>query len=157
MNRKYPHRARVACIAALVSVLAIAARPAASQVGYKADPQGKDELWDVTSKMEMPGMPFAMPAQTNRVCVAKGDETGTIPQREGCTISESKRAGNTVTYRMNCKGGNNDYTATGESTSAGSGYQGRMRMAGKMDGQQMDMAMTYSGARAGNCTLSRQR
>ena len=155
MKRKSPHRARVASIAALVSLAAFFAGPAASQVGYKADPQGKDELWDVTSKMEMPGMPFAMPPQTHRVCVAKGDETGTIPQREGCTIAESKRAGSTVTYRMTCKGGNNDYTATGESASAGSGYQGRMRMTGKMDGQQMDMAMTYSGARAGNCTVSR--
>ena len=25
--------------------------------------QGKDDLWEVTSKMEMPGMPMAMPAQ----------------------------------------------------------------------------------------------
>ena len=55
MKRKSPHRARVASIAALVSLAAFFAGPAASQVGYKADPQGKDELWDVTSKMEMPG------------------------------------------------------------------------------------------------------
>jgi len=128
---------------------------AAAQVGYKADPTGKDELWDVTSKMEMPGMPFAMPAQTRRVCAEKGNDSGTIPRNEGCTVAESKRTGSKVTYRMACKNGNNDYTATGESTWSASGYEGRMQMTGKMDGQPMDMTMTYTGARAGNCTLNR--
>ena len=33
--------------------------------------QGKDDMWEITSKMEMPGMPMAMPAQTIRQCVAK--------------------------------------------------------------------------------------
>src|SRR4030065_2509687 len=30
------------------------------------------EWWEVTAKMEMPGMPFAMPATTTKVCIAKG-------------------------------------------------------------------------------------
>jgi hypothetical protein len=139
--------------AILVVVLTLlAAGPAAAQTGYKADPQGKDELWDVTSKMEMPGMPMAMPAQTHRVCVEKGNDEGTIPQKEGCTVVDTKRVGNKFTYRMQCKNGKNDYMATGESTSSGNGYQGKMRMAGKMEGEQMEMAMEYSGTRVGNCT-----
>ena len=136
----------------IVAVLGFVAGLATAQVGYKADPQGKDELWDVTSKMEMPGMPMAMPAQTHRVCVAKGNDAGTIPRSEGCTMVDAKRAGNKFTYRMECKSGKNDYTATGESTSSGTSYQGRMRMSGKMEGQPMDMSMEYSGTRAGNCT-----
>jgi Protein of unknown function (DUF3617) len=60
-----------------------------------------------------------------------------------------------VTYRMTCKDGRNDYIATGESTTAASGYQGKMRMTGKVEGEQMEMAMAYSGARAGNCTSTR--
>ena len=142
--------------ATLVVVLALLATgPAAAQMGYKADPQGKDELWDVTSKMEMPGMPMAMPAQTRRVCVEKGNDAGTIPKNEGCTVVDTKRVGNKFTYRMQCKNGKNDYTATGESTSSGNGYQGKMRMAGKMEGEQMEMAMEYSGTRVGNCTSSK--
>ena len=105
---------------ALLAFALLAAAQAAGQTGYKADPQGKDELWDVTSKMEMPGMPFAMPAQTNRVCIAKGDDAGSIPRREGCTVVDSKRAGSKLAYRMNCKNGNNDYTASGETTSTSS-------------------------------------
>ena len=137
----------------VVTLGLFAAGPVAAQiVGYKADPQGKDELWDVTSKMEMAGMPFAMPAQTNRVCVEKGNDAGTIPKNDGCKVVETNRSGNRFTYKMACKDNKNDYIATGESTSTGNGYQGKMRMVGKMDGQQMDMAMSYTGARAGNCT-----
>lgn len=124
---------------------------AVAQAGYRVDPQGKDELFDVTSKMEIPGVPIAMPAQTHRVCVEKGDAS-MVPKREGCTVADVKRAGSTVTYRMTCKDGRNDYTASGESTTAPNGYQGKMRMAGKVEGEQMEMAMAYSGTRAGNCT-----
>lgn len=154
MNRPLPRTARIASVATLLAFAGLAAGPAASQVGYKADPQGKDELWDVTSKMEMPGMPFAMPAQTRRVCAEKGNDNGMIPRNEGCTVAESKRTGNKLTYRMTCKDGNNDYTATGESTWSGNSYEGRMRMSGKMEGQTMDMTMTYTGTRAGNCTVA---
>jgi hypothetical protein len=139
----------------LVAAFALlAAGAAAGQTGYKADPQGKDELWDVTSKMEMAGMPFAMPAQSNRVCIAKGNDAGTIPRSEGCTVVDSKHVGGKFTYRMTCKNGNNDYTASGETTSAANGYQGTMRMVGKMEGQQMDMSMSYTGTRSGACTLA---
>ena len=136
----------------VIALMSLAAGPAAGQGTYKADPQGKDELWDVTSKMEIPGMSMAMPAQTRRVCIARGDDAGAIPRNEGCTVVDTRRVSNKLTYRMDCKGGNNDYTATGESTPSAGGFQGTMRMAGKMDGQQMDMSMTYSGVRAGNCT-----
>ena len=48
--------------ALLIGALALASTVAA---------QGKDDLWEVSSKMEMPGMPMAMPAQINRVCIAQ--------------------------------------------------------------------------------------
>jgi hypothetical protein len=147
-NARFVRRALVLAAGMLV------AATAASQVGYRVDPQGKDELWDVTSKMEIPGMPIAMPAQTYRVCAPKGNDAGMVPKREGCTTADVKRAGNSVTYRMTCKDGRNDYTATGESTATQNGYQGKMRMAGKVEGEQMEMTMSYSGARAGNCVLA---
>ena len=152
MNTNHFAAAPVARAVFAVAFGIFAAGPVAAQIGYKADPQGKDELWDVTSKMEMPGMPMAMPAQTHRVCVEKGNDAGTVPKNEGCTVVDTKRVGNKFTYRMECKNGKNDYTATGESTTGANGYQGKMRMAGKMEGQQMDMAMEYSGTRVGNCT-----
>lgn len=152
MRRNPVFNARFVPTAFVLAAGMLVAATAASQVGYRVDPQGKDELWDVTSKMEIPGMPIAMPAQTHRVCAEKGNDAGMVPKREGCTIADVKRAGNSVTYRMTCKDGRNDYTASGESTATQNGYQGKMRMAGKVEGEQMEMAMSYSGARAGNCT-----
>ena len=148
MNRYLTSGARFAGALAALAFSALAA----AQVGYRVEPQGKDELWDVTSKMEIPGMPMAMPGQTHRICVEKGGDASMVPKREGCAVGDVKRAGNTVTYRMACKDGRNDYTATGESTATPNGYQGKMRMAGKIEGEQMEMAMAYSGAHAGNCT-----
>ena len=124
-------------------------------ISGNAAAQGKDELWEITSKMEMPGMPMAMPAQTQRVCVAKtGKDDDYIPRRENCRVQDSKRVGNKVSYKMVCTG-KDALTIAGETTFATTSYEGRMQMSGKMDGQQVEMSQTYSGKRVGDCTASR--
>ena len=124
-------------------------------IGNTAAAQGKDDLWEITSKMEMPGMPMAMPPQTQRICVAKtGKDDDYIPKRENCRVQDSKRAGNKVTNKMLCTG-KDALTISGETTFAATSYEGRMQMSGKMDGQQMEMNQTYSGKRVGDCTASK--
>jgi hypothetical protein len=132
---------------ALIAVF-VAVAPASNT----AFAQGKDDLWEVTSKMEMPGMPMAMPAQTQRVCIGKGGKDDDyIPRRENCRVQESKRVGNKVAYKMVCTG-KDAMTITGETTLGANSYDGRMVMSGKMEGQQVDMTQTYSGKRVGDCT-----
>src|SRR6186997_2267578 len=83
--------------------IVVAAFPAMCFIPHTAAAQGKDDLWEITSKMEMPGMPMAMPAQTQRVCVAKtGKDDDYIPKRENCRLQDSRRTGNKVTYKMVC-------------------------------------------------------
>ena len=95
-------RARTTSAVPLAVVAAILVAGPASTVALA---QGKDDLWEVTTKMEMPGMPMAMPAQTQRICVAKsGKDDDYIPKREGCRVQDSKRVGNKVTYKMVCTG-----------------------------------------------------
>ena len=114
--------------------------------------QGKDDLWEVTTKMEMPGMPMAMPGQTQRVCVGKGGkDEDYIPKRENCKVLESKRTGNKLTYKMACTG-KDSMNMAGEITYGANSYDGRMQMSGKMEGQQVEMAQTFSGRRVGDCT-----
>ena len=121
---------------------------------HAATPNTQEGLWEITSKMEMPGMPMAMPAQTHRLCVAKGGkDEDYIPKRDGCRMQDSKRVGNKVTYKMVCTG-KDTMTVAGETTFGGNSYDGRMVMSGKMDGQQMEMTQTYSGKRVGDCTAS---
>jgi hypothetical protein len=51
----------------------------------------------------------------------------------------------------NAAGSHPTEDATGETSWSGNGYRGKMQMAGKMGGEQMDMTMTHSGHRVGKC------
>lgn len=109
------------------------------------------ELWEVTTKMEMPGMPMAMPAQTQRVCLPKTrKDDDLVPKSEGCRVSDVKRAGNKVTFSVACTG-TDPMTGTGEITSMPASYDGRMRLKGKMGDETMEMSHTFSGKRVGDC------
>ena len=122
-----------------------------------AGAQGKDDMWEITSKMEMPGMPpgMSMPAQTIRQCVAKGaSDDAYVPRRDNCKVLESKRTGNKVAYKMACTG-KDAMTVSGETTMGNNSYEGRMQMSGRMEGQDMQMTQTYSGKRVGDCTAAK--
>ena len=110
------------------------------------------DLWEMTIKMEMVGMPMSMPAQTHRSCLSRqaGDEKY-LPTRDNCKVTQSQRTGNTQRFRMECTG-RDAMSAEGEVTHAGSSYTGKMRMSGKMEGQNVEMSQTFSGKRVGDCT-----
>ena len=121
---------------------------------FAASAQGKDDLWEVTIKMEIPGMPMAMPAQTHRVCTGKGKDEDYIPRRDNCRVLESKRSGNRLTYKMACTG-TDAMDVSGELTYGSNSYDGRMRMVGKSDGTAMEMTQTFVGKRVGDCIATK--
>ena len=136
----YPH-----LIWVVVLALFVAASPTPAQ-------QGPDDLWEITSKMEMAGMPFAMPPQTSRVCLQKGkQEEGVMPKDQNCRIEDMRRSGNRTTFRMICEG-KDRMTGTVDITSTGDSYQGTMQMQGTMDGRTVNMTNAYSGRKVGSCT-----
>src|SRR5262249_60313933 len=115
--------------------------------------EGKDDVWEVRRKIEMAGMPMAMPASTNRVCTAKGrKDEDMIPRETNCKMTDSNRSGNKLTYKMACDGGKNAMTMVGELTYSPEKYDGKQRMTGTMDGTPVDVTQTYSGKRIGDCT-----
>jgi len=129
-----------------VVLVSIAALAAASPVAA----QGKDDLWEVSSKMEMPGMPMAMPAQVNRVCLGKNrKDEDLIPRQDNCRVVDSKRTGNRLTYRMECTG-SEPSTIVGDLTFGNNAYDGQMRMTMTKTNDTMNMAL--SGRRIGDCT-----
>ncbi|MEO8346883.1 MAG: DUF3617 family protein [Betaproteobacteria bacterium] len=133
------------CLAAFIAAFVAVGQPAAAQE--------KDELWEVTTKMEMPGMPMAMPPQTSRTCIAKGSkEDSFIPRKGGeCKTVESNRSGGKYTFKMVCEG-RNKMVGIGEVNFAEGSYDGRMQLTGTMDGQPLNMTQAYSGKRVGACT-----
>ncbi len=116
--------------------------------------QGPDTLWEITSKMEMSGMPMAMPASTNRICLPKDgqDNASMIPTANNCRTDEIKRSGNTISFSMTCTEGKDTYGGRGEIEQSGDAYQGTIRMSGTVDGEKMEMNQSFSGKRVGNCT-----
>jgi uncharacterized protein DUF3617 len=118
-----------------------------------ASAQGKDDLWEVSSKMEMPGMPMAMPPQINRVCSSKNrKDEDFVPKQGDCRVLESKRTGNTFTYKMDCTG-NHPSTVNGTINFGNNAYDGKMHMVMKGSNDAMDM--TFSGKRVGDCTAAK--
>lgn len=116
--------------------------------------QGPDDLWEVTTKMEMAGMPAGMPAMTQKVCSPKSREDDRmVPMDKNCRMLESKRSGSRFTFKFRCEGGGNDYAGTGDMEYQGKdAYTGKMTAKGKMEGEPVDMAAQWTGKRVGNCT-----
>ena len=114
--------------------------------------QAKDDLWEVSTKMEMPGMPMAMPAQTNRVCIGKNrKDEDFVPRHGDCRMVDSKRVGNKFTYKMECAG-DDPTTIEGAITFGNNVYDGQMRMTMKKTKDTMDM--TLAGKRVGDCVAA---
>ena len=129
---------------------AVAVLIAALAASLPVSAQGKDELWEISSKMDMPGMPMAMPAQVNRVCVGKNrKDEDLVPKQSNCRVVDSKRVGSKYTYKMECTG-NEPMTMVGEMTFGTNAYDGQMRMTMTKTNDTMNMAV--SGKRVGDCT-----
>jgi hypothetical protein len=110
------------------------------------------EYWEFTTKMEMAGMPFAMPATTVKICVPQGGERN--PQHmqkkdDNCQVSDVKTSGNKVSWKVRCINEGKVMTGHGESTHERDRYHGYMQMRGEVDGQTMDMKNTYNARKIG--------
>jgi hypothetical protein len=133
---------RLSCllIASLVTMYAPLAQAAAG------------ETWEVTTKSEMAGMPYAMPETTLTVCQPKSGEPDPkqMMERDGnCKVTDVKHSGSKTTWKMRCDGDGQKMSGSGEITHSKSSYQGTSRMSGTADGEKFDMTASYRGKRIG--------
>lgn len=114
--------------------------------------QGSDDQYDVTVRMELAGVPVTMPPISQRLCVRKGANDGDfVPRQENCRVSDTTRTGSRLTFKIACAG-SNSMTGTGDFNFGANGYNGQIRMKGKMEGQDVDMTQTIAARRVGGCT-----
>lgn len=109
------------------------------------------EWWEVSSKTEMPGMPFSMPATTTKVCIAKdaaNDPRQSMQDKE-CKMTDVQTSGNKTSWKMHCVRNGEVMNGSGEITSSADSYQGVTRMSGKSGGQPIDMTSNFKGKRIG--------
>jgi hypothetical protein len=107
-------------------------------------------LWEITTTMEMAGMPFQQPPQTVRHCVTPQearDAEKTVPKDEHCKITDLKSSAGKVSWKLVCSG---EMAGKGEGEieyHGDSAYDGYTRM----QAEGMTMTMKYRGKRIGDC------
>ena len=109
------------------------------------------EYWEITTKMEMAGMPFAMPATTHKVCLPQG--AATDPKHgsnsKDCDVQDMKVVGNKTTWKMRCTQNGEVMEGTGEATGYPDRNEGKMHFSGKSGGRNIEMNQSYSNRRVG--------
>lgn len=107
------------------------AAPAAAEQG---------SWWEMTSTMEMPGMPFAMPPTKVKFCQPEGPprEPPDAKPDPNCKMTDMRTSGNTMKWKVVCTG-KNKMEGEGEMTSTPTTMDGVTRI--KMDGRNMTMKM----------------
>lgn len=111
----------------------------------------REGKWQVTTAMEMPGIPVKIPPMTVTVCITKEDLKSpekSLPKQQGdCKFTDYAIDGNTVSWAMKCEGKTKG-SGKGSITYSETSYTGGMEM--NMDGQ--SMKARYTGKRLGDCT-----
>jgi hypothetical protein len=135
----------IAAPAALIAVLA----------PFSATAAATDEKWEITTRMEMTGLPMRMPATTVVVCVPPGGmDEERIVERDGCTLGKVTRSGQTTRFSVQCAQPQ-PMTGEGEITRSGaSAYSGQFRASGKFGGKDVTMSASFNGKRAGDCVAA---
>ncbi len=120
---------------------------------FSAWAQFKDGMWEMTTQVEIKGMPQQMPPATFRQCITKNDP---VPQNQDksydCKTTSQKISGNTVTYTVECKGSEGVMVTNGRNTYTGSSMEGSSATRFQMQGQpEMQMAGKIKGKYIGPC------
>jgi len=131
----------------IVSVILLATA-SFSLAGSK--PNVKPGKWEVTTRMEMPGMQMNMPPMTHTQCIT---ETDYVPQTgqpgEECEVTRTRVSGDTVTWTMHCRGKGGEMNGTGKVTYQGDSFKGEISMSVVATG--MSMTIYTNGRRIGAC------
>jgi hypothetical protein len=111
-----------------------------------AAPNMEDGLWEITSTVDMPGMPAK--SFTHTTCLTKEKAVPQTAQSE-CTMKDVKTQGNTVTWTVVCREGMS--TSKGKVTYAATTMEGAIETTVKTNEQTMTMKSTMKGKRIGPC------
>jgi len=129
----------------------------ASEV-YAAGSNMKPGLWEITTTMDMPGMPMTMPPMTHTRCYTKNDTEDakkvapSAPRKdENCELKDHRVTGNKVTWSVQCQG-KRAGSGTGEMVLQGDSYEGTIKMT-SVDPRRGEVKMTQhnKGKRVGDC------
>lgn len=120
-----------------------------------AGPNMQPGQWEITTTIEMPGMPMKMPPMTTTQCLTKDNLVPKQPSRPGvnqpCEITNSGVNGDTVSWNMRCAD-EGKTEGHGEITYHGDTFEGVIKMISGISGKgRMQMTLHMKGKRIGEC------
>lgn len=135
--------------------LPFAALLAVAATAQAAGPNMQPGKWEITSRMEIPGIPYPMNDMTMQHCftaadVAQGEKSvqpdmGDNP--EHCQVSNYTLQGNTATWSLRC----DNMSGQGSMTYSGDSYTGTTEFQVQAEGVMQSMKQTISARRVGDC------
>jgi len=108
-------------------------------------------MWEITSKIEMSGIPVKIPKMKVSQCINKENIIPKTNQKvnEHCSIAEQKIEGNTVTWKINCGG---KVESQGSVTYHGDTFNGLINTQSEVPSMgMMTMTIQLTGKRTGEC------
>jgi hypothetical protein len=138
----------------LLALLALAAVPAIA-----GESPMKPGMWEITSQMDMPGMPYKMPPMTFKQCVTPqmlardgglGEQKS--PPGSHCERTKMKISGNRAEWAVSCTGKTNVSGSGALTWDSADSYHGITHLTMDMDGHTTNMTQTMQGKRIGACS-----
>jgi Protein of unknown function (DUF3617) len=103
-----------------------------------AAPDMREGKWEITSTIDMPGMPMKIPPTVISHCYTKDDikdeKRVVAGKNSDCTVTDVKKSGNKVSWKMKCTGKSKG-TFDGETIFGKDSYTSTMNM--KSEGRSM--------------------
>jgi hypothetical protein len=111
--------------------------------------QNNGELWEISTQMNIPGMPAGMGGQTQRVCQGDDPERRAASDKDqkDCKVTDKKQTATRTTITMQCKQGT--MTVDQQYNAARTEFKGSIKMTSK-DG---DFNMNTTGRKVGACNV----
>ena len=108
-------------------------------------------LWQVTTQIEIPGMPVPIPPATVSYCMTADElvpKTSQDPSQGRCETASQSINGNTVSWRAVCQSPQGETVSTGRITYGGDTYHGSVEI--EAPGVP-PMKQMLNGRRVGDC------
>jgi hypothetical protein len=114
-----------------------------------ASAQSTGELWEISTQMNIPGMPAGMGGQTQRVCQGDDPERRAASDKDqkDCKVTDKKQTATRTTITMQCKQGT--MSVDQQYNAARTEFKGSIKMNSK-DG---DFVMNTTGRKVGACNV----
>ena len=114
----------------------------------------QEGLWEITIRMEMPGVPAnQMKPVASTHCLKDRQQVPQLLQQEHtCQILKTNMEGDSLSWTMKCHSGEGSIDGSGKMTYRGSRFEGVIRLTMRQpNASPMKITQYVSGQRLGNC------